>query len=77
MRVSRYALTIALSAVWAGGAGIWFSAANAQGTSKPEEARPQDGGADSKPATGHVSKDILIVNPCKAAHPPSYCNVKN
>ena len=30
-----------------------------------------------KSAPGRVPKDILVVNPCKAAHPPSYCNVRN
>jgi hypothetical protein len=78
MRVSRYGLAILLYAVSAGVSAIWSGAANAEETPKPEEARTQGGaGADSKPTTGHVPKDILIVNPCKAAHPPSYCNVKN
>jgi hypothetical protein len=78
MRVSRYALAMLLGAVLAGAPAIWSAAAKAEETSKPEEGRTQGGaGADSKPTTGHVPKDIIIVNPCKAAHPPSYCNVKN
>ena len=87
MRVSRYALPILLRAVLlcavsAGAPAIWSAAANAQqsGTSKPEETRaPSAAGAsaESKSAPGRVPKDIVIVNPCKAAHPPSYCNVKN
>ena len=27
--------------------------------------------------TGRAPKDIPVVNPCKAANPPSYCNVRN
>jgi hypothetical protein len=78
MRVSRYALMILFCAVSAGVPAVWSGAANAEDTSKPEEGRTQGGaGADSKPTTHHVPKDIIIVNPCKAAHPPSYCNVKN
>ena len=77
MCVSRYALTIVLGAVWAGGAAIWCPGAKAEDTSKPEEARPPGGGTDAKSAPSRVPKDILIVNPCRTAHPPSYCNVKN
>lgn len=77
MRVSRYAMAILLFAVSAGASAIWSDAANGEETSKPEEARTQGSGTDSKSTPGRVPKDILIVNPCKAAHPPSYCNVKN
>jgi hypothetical protein len=53
-------------------------AAGAQETSKPEDARASGGaGAESKSAPSRVPKDILVVNPCKAAHPPAYCNVRN
>lgn len=77
MRVSRYALTIVLCAMSVGGLEIWSAAANAEDTSKPEAERTQGSGAESKSAPGRVPKDILIVNPCRTAHPPSYCNVKN
>jgi hypothetical protein len=79
MRVSRYALPILLFAVSAGAPAIWSAAASAQHseTSKPEAPNAAGSPADSKSAPGHVPKDILIVNPCKAAHPPSYCNVRN
>jgi hypothetical protein len=56
---------------------MWSTAANAQETSKPEDTRAAGGGAESKSAPTRVPKDILVVNPCKAAHPPSYCNVRN
>jgi hypothetical protein len=75
MRVSRYALLILLWGMSVEAPAFWSAAANAQETSKPEETRAPS--ADSKSASGHVPKDILIVNPCKAAHPPSYCNAKN
>ena len=78
MGVSRCALAVFLCAVSAGAPAIFSAAASAQETAKPEEARPQGGAAaESKSAPGRVPKDILVVNPCKAAHPPSYCNVRN
>ena len=78
MRVSRYALLTILCAVLLGAPAIWFGAANAEETSKPEDTRASGGGAaESKSTPGRVPKDILVVNPCKAAHPPSYCNVRN
>ena len=78
MRVSRYAFVILLWAVSLGAPAIWSAAANAQETSKPEDTRaPGGAAAESKSAPGRVPKDILVVNPCKAAHPPSYCNVRN
>jgi hypothetical protein len=77
MRVSRYALTIVLCATSAGALEIWSAAANAGDTSKPEAAGTQGNGTESKSAPGRVPKDIIIVNPCRTAHPPSYCNVKN
>ena len=78
MRVSRYAFAILLWTVSLGAPAIWSAAANAQETSKPEDTRaPGGAAAESKSAPGRVPKDILVVNPCKAAHPPSYCNVRN
>ena len=78
MRVSRYAFVILLWTVSLGAPAIWSAAANAQETSKPEDTRaPGGAAAESKSAPGRVPKDILVVNPCKAAHPPSYCNVRN
>jgi len=77
MRVSRYALLTLLLAVSLGAPAIWLTAANAQETSKPEEASRPPSAAESKSAPGRVPKDILLVNPCKAAHPPSYCNARN
>jgi hypothetical protein len=77
MRVSRYVFAILLCAVSAEGPAMWSAAANAQETSKPEDTRAAGGGAESKSAPTRVPKDILVVNPCKAAHPPSYCNVRN
>jgi hypothetical protein len=78
MWVSRYALMIALCALPAGGLAICYpTAAAAQETSKPEEPRTQGGGTDSKLAPTRVPRDIVVVNPCRTAHPPSYCNVKN
>ena len=78
MRVSRYAFAdVALDGV-ARSAGDLVGAANAQETSKPEDTRaPGGAAAESKSAPGRVPRDILVVNPCKAAHPPSYCNVRN
>ena len=78
MRVSRYAFAILLWTVSVGAPAIWPAAANAQETSKPEDTRASGGAAaESKSAPGRVPKDIPVVNPCKAAHPPSYCNVRN
>jgi hypothetical protein len=78
MRVSRYALAVLLCAASAATPAIFSATANAQETTKPEEARPQGGAAaESKSPSSRVPKDILLVNPCKAAHPPSYCNVRN
>jgi hypothetical protein len=80
MRVSRYALLLLLFAVSAGPPVIWSAAANAQQPTKPGESRAPSGGgtsADSKSAPNRGPKDIIVVDPCKAAHPPSYCNVKN
>jgi len=33
--------------------------------------------ADLKATLGRAPKDIPLVDPCKSAHPPSYCNVKD
>jgi hypothetical protein len=33
--------------------------------------------ADLKSTLGRAPKDILLVDPCKSAHAPSYCNVKD
>ena len=78
MRVSRYAFVIFLWTVSLGAPAIWSAAANAQETSKPEDTRASGGtAAESKSAPGRAPKDIPVVNPCKAAHPPSYCNVRN
>jgi hypothetical protein len=78
MGVSRYAFVIFLWTVSLGAPAIWSTAANAQETSKPEDTRASGGAAaDSKSAPGRVPRDILVVNPCKAAHPPSYWNVRN
>lgn len=74
MRVSRFAVTILLGVASLGASAIWSVAANAEETSKPADSRAGGAGADSKSAPGHVPKDIPIVNPCKAAHPPSYCD---
>jgi len=77
MRVSRYALLL-LWAVSVAAPAFWSVAANAQETSKPEDTRSSgSAGAESKSAPSRVPKDILVVNPCKAAHPPAYCNVRN
>ena len=78
MRVSRCGFCdFALDRVgWS--AAIWPAAANAQETSKPEDTRASGGAAaESKSAPGRAPKDIPVVNPCKAVHPPSYCNVRN
>jgi hypothetical protein len=77
MRVSRFALAILLGVASLGASAIWSAAANAEETSKPEDSRAGGAGADSKSAPGRAPKDIPIVNPCKAAHPPSYCNGKS
>ena len=78
MRVSRCGFAILLWTVSVGAPAIWPAAANAQETSKPEDTRaPGGAAAESKSAPGRVPRDILVVNPCKAAHPPSYCNVRN
>jgi hypothetical protein len=78
MRVSRYALLTLLWAMQVAAPAFLSVAAGAQETSKPEEARASGGaGAESKSAPSRVPKDILVVNPCKAAHPPAYCNVRN
>jgi hypothetical protein len=77
MRVSRYAFTIVLCAMSVGGLEIWSAPADAEDTSKPDAARTQGSGSESKSAPGRVPKDIIVVNPCRAAHPPSYCNAKN
>jgi len=77
MRVSRYALLL-LWAVSVAAPAFWSVAGNAQDTSKPDDTRASGGaGAESKSAPSRVPKDILVVNPCKAAHPPAYCNVRN
>ena len=76
MRVSRHLFAFAiLLPVGLIGAP---SPANAQDTSRPGDTRTPGGNtADSKSTSGRVPKDYLIVNPCKSAHPPSYCNAKN
>jgi hypothetical protein len=76
MRVSRFALAILLGVTSLGASAIWSAAATAEETSKPEDSRA-GAGADIKSAPGRAPKDIPIVNPCKAAHPPSYCNGKS
>ena len=76
MRVSRFVPAILLGVTSLGASAIWSAAATAEETSKPEDSRA-GAGADTKSAPGRAPKDIPIVNPCKAAHPPSYCNGKS
>jgi hypothetical protein len=33
--------------------------------------------ADLRSTLGRAPKDIPLIDPCKSAHPPSYCNVKD
>jgi hypothetical protein len=32
---------------------------------------------DLKTKLGRAPKDVPLIDPCKSAHPPSYCNVKD
>jgi hypothetical protein len=63
---------------------IPVAGAGAQEPAAPKPGGPQPTAGDSPaPATdlkstlGRAPKDIPLVDPCKSAHPPSYCNVKD
>jgi hypothetical protein len=65
---------------------IHVAAAGAQqpDAPKPGDAPPKAGSPpapasapDLKTTLGRAPKDIPLIDPCKSAHPPSYCNVKN
>ena len=49
----------------------------ATGTSTPPATGSPPPAADLKATLGRAPKDIPLVDPCKSAHPPSYCNVKD
>jgi hypothetical protein len=67
---------------------IFVAAAGAQ---QPDPPKPSDTPASSGDATpapapspdlktklgGRTPKDVPLIDPCKSAHPPSYCNVKD
>jgi hypothetical protein len=63
---------------------ISISAAGAQQPEapKPGDAPPSAGGTpppapDLKSTLGRAPKDIPLIDPCKSAHAPSYCNAKD
>jgi len=62
--------------------GIAGAGAQQPDAPKPGGAPPNAGTAsapagDLKTTLGRAPKDVPLVDPCKSAHPPSYCNVKD
>jgi hypothetical protein len=63
---------------------IFVAGAEAQQPDAPKTggAPPNSGGTpapagDLKSTLGRAPKDIPLIDPCKSAHPPSYCNAKD
>jgi hypothetical protein len=81
----RYFLRFCLSAALIVASMIWAVDSRAQDPNarKPDNAPPPNTGntplpaGDLKSILARAPKDIIIVNPCKGANAPSYCNAKD